>query len=72
MNDRHFGVAILSLHAAFHFQKPRAAQGSAVTRRNIGIDHQIGGAVFILDGDENHALGGTGALTHQHQPGQTQ
>ena len=66
------GVLILALHSAFHFQKPRTTQRATITRCDIRIDHQIGGAVLILDGDENHALGGTGALAHQHKPCQAQ
>src|SRR5947209_17956871 len=31
-------------------------------------DHQVGDAGFVLDGDEQHAFGGSRHLPHQHQP----
>jgi len=59
-----------ALHAAAHAQKARAHDDAAVRLEDPGPDHEVGNAVFVLDGDEHHARGGARALANQHQPGE--
>jgi hypothetical protein len=68
VRDRHLGVLGLPLHPPFGHQQPRADQRPAVARAHMGVDHEVGRAELVLDGDEDDALGGAGPLAHQHQP----
>ena len=60
----------LALHVAAHAEQARAHDDAAMGLEDLGPDHEVGDAVFVLDGDEHHARGGARPLAHQDQPGQ--
>ena len=61
-----------ALHAAFRHHQPRADHRRAVARDDIGVEHEVGGAVLILHREEDHALGAARPLADQHQAGQAE
>ena len=60
----------LALDLAAHAEQARAHDDAAVCLEDLGPDHEVGDAEFVLDGDEHHARGGARPLPHQHQAGQ--
>ena len=60
-----------ALHAARRTPSRREPHDdAAMGLENPGPDHEVGDAVFVLDGDEHHARGGARPLAYQHKPGQ--
>ena len=62
-------------HRARALDLTRADDGGGVANDGAELlvdlrpDHEVGDTAFILDGDEDHAGGGAGALAHEHQSG---
>ena len=67
----HMSHLIGFLQPAGDAQQFRAEHDPAMFFEHIRPDDDIGGAAFILQGDEDHPLGGARPLTHQHQTGET-
>ena len=51
-------------------EQARAHDDAAMGLEDLWPDHEVGDAVFVLDGDEHHARGGTRPLANQDQAGQ--
>src|SRR5215831_1829073 len=58
-----------ALDAAVHGHHAGRENDPPLLREDGRPDNEIGDAALILKGDENHALGGTGHLAHQHDSG---
>ena len=65
---RHVDDDALALDAAVDAEQAGAQARLAEALEDVGPDDQVGDAGFVLDGDEDDALGGTGALAGDHQP----
>ena len=50
--------------------KRRADQRRSIARSDIGVDHEVGDAEFVLQRHEDDALRCAGPLPHQHDAGQ--
>ena len=57
----------LALDFAAHLQELRRHHRAAVLLEHLGPDHDVDDAGLVLERDEDHALGGAGALAHQHE-----
>src|SRR5690606_28644140 len=59
----------LARSRAAHDEQRSAEERGALALEEPGPDHEIGDAGLVLEGQEDHAIGGARTLTHQHQPG---
>ena len=56
-----------ALDATADTKQPRSHDDAAVRFEDLRPDHEIGDAVFVLDGNEYHTRSGSRPLSHQHQ-----
>ena len=63
------GDDALALQAAVDADQAGAEDLAAVSFELVRPDDDIGDTGLVFQGQEDHPLGGAGALTDQHQPG---
>src|SRR5260370_4695468 len=60
--------AVVLLQAAFDHEQRAGQDGAAVLLEGVGVDDDVGDAGLVLEGEEDEAFGGPGALADDAAP----
>jgi len=66
----HVDHPVFVFHPSANLDQPRTHHDLAIALHRVRPDDEIGDAGFVFDGDEDHALGRTGALADQYDTGE--